>query len=60
MVSKDEILGLRERILDGVDGMDEPDENEYAGCGSLNLAESANGEGCVDCVMGLVLPQAFT
>lgn len=31
MVSKDEMLGLRERMLEGVDGIDDPDEYEYAG-----------------------------
>jgi hypothetical protein len=35
IVSKEEILGLRERMLVGVEGMDEPDEKEYAGYGSL-------------------------
>lgn len=31
IVSKEEILGLRERMLDGVDGIDELEGKEYRG-----------------------------
>ena len=34
------MLGLRERILEGVDGMDEADENKYPGYGSLYFVEN--------------------
>jgi hypothetical protein len=45
IVSKDEILGLRERMLVGVEGMEDPDEKEYAGYGSLNrLPVAEKGE----------------
>ena len=40
MVSREEMLGLRERMLEGVDGIDEPDENEYPGYGSLYFVEN--------------------
>lgn len=44
IVSRDEMLGLRERILVGVDGMDEPDETDMPGKGSLYLIGSMTGE----------------
>lgn len=44
MVSRDEILGLRERKLVGVEGIDEPDETGRLGNGSLNFAGSIRGE----------------
>lgn len=53
IVSRDEILGLRERKLVGVEGIDEPDEAGMAGKGSLNLAGSITGEECDE--VGLLL-----
>jgi hypothetical protein len=46
IVSKEEILGLRERRLVGVDGTEDADEVEYPGNASLYLAPSDTGEDC--------------
>jgi hypothetical protein len=45
MVSREEMLGLRERRLVGVDGMDEPEEaTDKPGNGSLYLVGMITGE----------------
>jgi hypothetical protein len=48
MVSRDEMLGLRERKLVGVDGIEDVEDVETPGYGSLNLVASMMGEECTD------------
>lgn len=48
MVSKDDMLGLRERRLVGVDGIEDADDGVNPGYGSLNLVASMRGEECTD------------
>lgn len=63
MVSREDILGLRERILDGVDGIDDADadDKQYDGYDSLNFAEKLFGEGCIEVgLLHLGLPKALS
>lgn len=53
MVSNEEILGLRDRRLVGVDGIDDADEVEKPGNGSLNFVANMTGDECVE--VGLLI-----
>lgn len=54
MVSREDMLGLRERILEGVEGIEDVEEKEYAGYDSLNFVGKTIGDEWAE--VGLLLP----
>lgn len=56
MVSREEILGDRERREVGVDGIEEEEKETLDGYGSLNLAGAREGDEQLEGVADVALP----